>query len=293
MNHLQQLGLLLAVCQFLDDEIVLRLAILVQALLDADGSHVDQLQDAGREQVVIVAAEIAIGVEHIIGLLQVALIWDVAIPEQVLVDLTPMVPDNNQVGYDGYHGEDDKGNDKEDERIRLSLEHLIGNTIRIGMEGLLSMGYKARKVELFGSVLPAKFVSGKSVNGSTRTVVEFLGESPLVTVAKVKNNQLLSYRLESMSMGGKASPDRMALANYTRRRVEECRSHPQMCRTITFEDTFKKNGLGDRSKAEKKRYRDYLCLCFDTWKERGIIADYEVVKKTGRAHGYHGISFSL
>lgn len=183
--------------------------------------------------------------------------------------------------------------DKEDERIRLSLEHLIGNTIRIGMEGLRSMGYKATSMELFGSVLPAKFVSGKSVNGSTRTVVEFLGESPLVTVAKVKNNQLLTYRLESMNMGGKTSPDRMALANYARRRIEECRAHPQMRRTITFEDTLKKNGLGDRSKAERKRYRDYLYRCFDTWKKVGIIADYSMVKTGGRSHGYHGISFSL
>lgn len=183
--------------------------------------------------------------------------------------------------------------DKEDERIRLSLEHLIGNTIRIGMEGLRLMGYKAASVELFGSVLPAKFVSGKSVNGSTRTVVEFLGESPLVTVAKVKNNQLLTYRLESMNMGGKTSPDRMALANYARRRIEECRAHPQMRRTITFEDTLKKNGLGDRSKAERKRYRDYLYRCFDTWKKVGIIADYSMVKTGGRSHGYHGISFSF
>ena len=115
MNHPQQLGLLLAVCQFLDDKVVLCLAILVQTLLDADGSHVDEFQDAGREQVVIVAAEIAIGVEYVVGFMQVAFVGDVAIPEQVLVDLPPMVPDDNQLRDEGYHRDDNKGDDEEDE----------------------------------------------------------------------------------------------------------------------------------------------------------------------------------
>ena len=101
--------LLLAVCQFLDDKVVLCLAILVQTLLDADGSHVDEFQDAGREQVVIVAAEIAIGVEYVVGFMQVAFVGDVAIPEQVLVDLPPMVPDDNQLRDEGYHRDDNKG----------------------------------------------------------------------------------------------------------------------------------------------------------------------------------------
>ena len=181
----------------------------------------------------------------------------------------------------------------EDERIKDSLRNLIGSTIRIGMEGLRSMKYNVDKMELFGSILPAKFVTRTIVNGSTKTLIEFLDESPLVTLAKIKNYQLLTYNLESMNMTGRVSVERMALANYARRRIEECRVHPQLTKTLRFDDIFDKNGLSDKSKNEKKRYRDYLGQCFNSWVSSGIIADYEFVKSAGKAHGYHGIRFNF
>ena len=89
----QQQGLVALVLQFVDHEVLLRLALAVQRLLDADGPHIDKLQDTGREQVIIVGAEILIGVEHVVGLLQIAVQGDVAIPEQILVDLLASTPD--------------------------------------------------------------------------------------------------------------------------------------------------------------------------------------------------------
>jgi len=183
--------------------------------------------------------------------------------------------------------------EKEEERIRRSLERLISSTIRIGTAGIHSMGYRVRESEFFGSVLPAKFMTEVSVNGSKKTVVQFLDESPLVAIAKVKNNQFLTYPLESLCASERSSPDKIALANYAIRRIEECRIHPQMKHTITFKTLFDKNGLADKSKSEKKRYRDILCRFFDYWKENGYISNYELIKSNGRSHGYHGISFTI
>lgn len=182
---------------------------------------------------------------------------------------------------------------KEEKQIRTSLERLIGSTIKVDLSGVVEMGYKTERSELFGSILPAKFVTGIKLNGSRKTVIQFLDESPLVTLAKIKNNQLITYSAELLNTEKRMSIEKVAIRNYVRRRIEECRNHKQMIRMITFDNLFQKNGLNNKSSTEKQRYREYLMRCFRIWKENGVVSDYEIVKSKGRAHGYHGMSFSL
>lgn len=180
----------------------------------------------------------------------------------------------------------------EEQRIKKSLERLISTSIRIELSALSKLGYKGENPELFGMVLPAQFVNNITVNGSNaHIVIKFLGESPLVTVAKMKNNQLLTYAIQFANVGGRNSPERIALKNYVLRRIEECRLHVQMSRTVTFSDVLKKNNLTDRNKGEKKRYRDFLIKCFEEWKRESVIVSYELIRSNDKAHGYRGISF--
>ena len=115
----QQQGLVGVVLEFMDDKVLLRLAFAVQSLFDADGTHVDEFQDTGREQVVVVGAEILISVKHVVSLLEVAFHGDVTIPEQILVHFLARAPYIYKIpdkAHDGDNEETD-GHDEQDDGI--------------------------------------------------------------------------------------------------------------------------------------------------------------------------------
>lgn len=178
----------------------------------------------------------------------------------------------------------------EAKRIEQSLIRLMGTIVRIDLSGLRKMKYETNQSELVGAILPAQFLTNVKINNSSRTVVKFLGESPVVTVAKIKSNQLITYETALADVGGRNSPDLIALKNYVLRRITECKRHRQLTPTITFDDVFQKNELSTKSKAEKKRYRDFLLRCFAEWQSINFISTYEMKKK---GTGYHGISFQV
>lgn len=178
----------------------------------------------------------------------------------------------------------------ETKRIEQSLIRLMGTIVRIDLSGLRKMNYETNQSELVGAILPAQFLTNVKINNSSRTVLKFLGESPVVTVAKIKSNQLITYETALADVGGRNSPDLIALKNYVLRRIIECKRHRQLTPTITFDDVFQKNELSTKSKAEKKRYRDFLLRCFAEWQSLNFISTYEMKKK---GTGYHGISFQV
>ena len=92
MHHLHQFRLLILVLQVVYHEVLHGLTLLVQTLIDADRSLVDQFQDTGRKKVVVVGTEILIGILHIISPLEIPIIGNVTVPEQVLHHLSPCPP---------------------------------------------------------------------------------------------------------------------------------------------------------------------------------------------------------
>ena len=68
----------------MDDEVLHVLALFVQMLLDGDCSEVDEFQDTSREQMVVVGVKVLVGIQHIVGLLQISAEGDIPIPEQIL-----------------------------------------------------------------------------------------------------------------------------------------------------------------------------------------------------------------
>ena len=178
----------------------------------------------------------------------------------------------------------------EAKRIEQSLIRLMGTIVKIDLSGLRKMNYKTKQSELVGAILPAQFLTNVKINNSSRTVVQFLGESPVVSVAKIKSNQLITYETALADVGGRNSPDLIAIKNYVLRRIEECKIHRQLTPTITFDDVFSKNELSTKSKAEKKRYRDFLFRCFEEWQSFNLISSYEIRLKGAV---YHSIAFQL
>ena len=178
----------------------------------------------------------------------------------------------------------------ESKKIEQSLVRLIGTVVRIQLSGIQKMNYKTTKSELVGAILPAQFLTNVKINNSSRTVVSFLGESPIVSLAKIKHNQLITYEVALADVGGRNSSELIAVKNYVLRRIEECKLHRQLTPTITFDDVFQKNELSTKSKTEKKRYRDFLLRCFEEWKSLNLISTYEMKLKGTVCHG---ISFQL
>ena len=92
MHHLHQLRLLILVFEVMYHEVLHVLTLLVQTLIDADRPLVDQFQDAGRKEVVVVGTNILIGILHIVSPLEIPVLGDITIPEQVLHHLSPCSP---------------------------------------------------------------------------------------------------------------------------------------------------------------------------------------------------------
>ena len=78
--------MLVFVLQLLYHEVLLHLTLHVGSCLDGDSTHVDEFQDTSRHEVVIIGAKVSVGIQNVIGLLQVTIQGDVAIPQQVFID---------------------------------------------------------------------------------------------------------------------------------------------------------------------------------------------------------------
>ena len=139
----QQQRLVGSIGQLVHDEVLLALALAVEPRLDGNGTHIDELEDTGREQVVVVGAEITVGVEHVVGLLEIALQRDVAIPEQILVDLLACAPYIDEIPDAAHDGQDEEAKHQHDQGKDVLASHLIvtiATHIVAALEGLVHLG---------------------------------------------------------------------------------------------------------------------------------------------------------
>ena len=92
MHHLHQLRLRVGIFQIMNHEVLNGPPLIVHRLVDGDGPLVDQFQDTGRKEVVVISTYIFIGILHIVRPLKVSVVGNVAIPEQILHHLLPCPP---------------------------------------------------------------------------------------------------------------------------------------------------------------------------------------------------------
>ena len=179
----QQQRLIGIVGQFVDDKVLLGLALLVEPRLDGDGSHIDELEDTGREQIVIVGAEITVGIEHVVGLLEVSLHGDIAIPKQILEGFFTRAPYIDKVPYARDNGDNHKADDHEDKGpeafvvIIAVAAHIVAafkGLFFLGLEGVgfLNIGLEETLVEAAHDIHGTTASEGLIVVGHHLTVVE-------------------------------------------------------------------------------------------------------------------------
>lgn len=150
--------------------------------------------------------------------------------------------------------------------------------------------YASAPARLVGTILPCKYLDGVKVNGKTTAIIQFLDESPLLTIARTKR-QILSYPVALRCIANQNSTPLVTKINsYVIRRVNEIIQHKELYPTITFENVFKHCGLVEASKWQKQDARKIIFDIMENLKAQGVIRDLEK-KKDGRV--YYAVSFEV
>ena len=178
-------------------------------------------------------------------------------------------------------------------RIKHSLKKLMNIQLEIWFyDACEKLGYNnGAKKYIKDKIIPARFVDC-TINGQKTTVIELTAESPLLTIARLKNNQIISYDVELLNIPKqKNTPLNIALKHYAIRRVIETKAHPkQMSPAITFADVLEKCRIADADNKKKHRVRESLKAVFEHLLACGEIDSFQVNKKKGV---FYSISFTF
>ena len=178
-------------------------------------------------------------------------------------------------------------------RIKHSLKKLMNVKPDIYFyDACTKLGYNdGKEIRINDYIIPARFAEC-TVNGQKTTVIELTAEPPLLMLARLKNNQIISYDIELLNVPGqKNTPLNIELKHYAIRRVMETKAHPkQMSPAITFADVLKKCRIADADNKKKHRVRKTLKAVFEHLLDCGEIDSYQVNKKKGV---FYSISFTF
>ena len=152
------------------------------------------------------------------------------------------------------------------------------------------IGYNnGKSTEIVSVLLPCKRLELTTINGQDADVIELLGESPLLTSAKMKNNQILTYATELLDVPNmNNSRMNIGLKHYTMRRIQEILLHRQLQTIITFEDLFYKSQIENASFKTKKDARDVVVTFFEHLKNKRVVKSFEIKKQR---NAFHSIEF--
>ena len=145
--------------------------------------------------------------------------------------------------------------------------------------------------KILTNVLPCKQVD-YTINGQKTTIIELLSESPLWTVAHLKNDQIISFETALLDMPNQNnSPMLITIKHYVIHRVMEIKAHAkQMTPTITFADVFQKCRLENVDNKTKQRVRKFIEAFFEHLRQNKVINSFQLKK---RDTGFHAISFTF
>lgn len=132
-------------------------------------------------------------------------------------------------------------------------------------------------------------IDEKIVNGQDATVIHIFQESPLMTIAK-NRDQIIRYDATILNVPNQNNtPMNIAIKNYVINRVVEIKAH-NMTSTLTFVDIFEKVRITNASRKTKMDARNVVKTFFEHLQAKGVIKSFEVVKK---GVSDHSITFTF
>ena len=140
-------------------------------------------------------------------------------------------------------------------------------------------------------ILPCKYVEGVTINGNkSETVIYFYDESPLLTIARVKNNQLLSVNPRLLSISNHSgSPRSISVRHCVIQRVLESFLH-NMEPIIAFDYVFKVCGFMNADSKNKCKVIHEVIEIFEDLMSNGDIVSF-TIRKDG--DNYQAIEFTF
>lgn len=140
-------------------------------------------------------------------------------------------------------------------------------------------------------ILPCKYVEGVTINGNkSETVIYFYDESPLLTIARVKNNQLLSVEPRLLSISKHSgSPRSISVRHCIIQRVLESFLHERE-RIIAFDYVFKVCGFMNADSKKKCKVIHEVIEIFEDLMSNGDIISF-TIRKDG--DNYQAIEFTF
>lgn len=130
-------------------------------------------------------------------------------------------------------------------------------------------------------LLPARYDEDVMINGNKTTIIKMLDESPIFTIARMKN-QLLTYEEKLLDLPKQYnSVDNISVKNYVIQRVQEIKLH-KLVATIRFDDVFQKCRLSEAHSEQKRRTRKLMTDLMNHLKAKKEIIAFEVHKEKNK-----------
>ena len=152
------------------------------------------------------------------------------------------------------------------------------------------LNYNGGKPELLVStLLPSHYIKASTVNGNDATTIYFTAEPPLLKIAKLKNEQLLTYDATLLDVPNQQNtPMNIAVKNYVMQRIQEVKLH-RLTPTVTFDDVFKKCRIDNAHGEIKRRARETIIAFMNHLKSQSEITNLEITKK---GNSFYSVKFT-
>ena len=179
------------------------------------------------------------------------------------------------------------------EAILFSIRKMMCTRITVDMsDACKHLHYNdGQPLKIVAPILPCQYTTGVFINGQkVGTVIEFYKESPLLTVARAKNHQLLTLEPKLLKVPHQNnSGNNISIRHYVIQRVLEIKQHNLLPR-ITFEDVFQKCNLSNATKKQKFLARSSIIDIFHFLKNGNDISSFTIQKLGNK---FHAIDFTF
>lgn len=177
------------------------------------------------------------------------------------------------------------------ELILFCIRKMMCTVLRVDMtEVCKNLNYNdGVPLVLNAPILPCKYVE-EVINGQQSTIIYFYDESPLLTVARVKNNQLLSIEPKLLNVSNQSNSSRnISVRHCIVQRVLEIIRH-KMKPVIKFDYVFQVCGLVNSDYEQKYEVIHEAIEIFEYLQSGGDIISFNVNKE---GNEYVSIEFSF